>query len=185
MILKICCEFHAVSHSLFGSIDNGSWNGLVAQIMNGEFDTAIPQLTPTTTRRTVLEFTNDFVFQRMILASRPESAHDMNFSTIFVFHPEIWVLILISAAIIASFAGVSIAFKRNYSRNKAIKAYSTDFLDSATVITGQSTASDRFLTTGARVALGILVSNDSCIGRILFGLHSGLPDRERFRTTVS
>ncbi len=46
------------THSDYGTFNNGSWTGLVKGITDGEFDTTIPEVTPTQKRLSVVHFSD-------------------------------------------------------------------------------------------------------------------------------
>ncbi len=106
-------------------------------------------------RQTVLNFTPPFVSHPMILATRPASAHDAPIGEIFVFSPEVWALILLTATVVASFASTTMIFRPSAPRHKSLKVFSETVIESASVFSGQSVADSRVVTISARLAIGI------------------------------
>jgi Ligand-gated ion channel/Ligated ion channel L-glutamate- and glycine-binding site len=60
--LNLSCIFTIVDHYNYGTVINGTPDGLVADIANGTFDTSLPVFTPTITRITAIDF-SDFVME--------------------------------------------------------------------------------------------------------------------------
>ena len=56
-LLALNCKFIVVNHTDYGVINaDKTWNGLIGQILNGDFDTSLPIFNPTEGRRRVLDF---------------------------------------------------------------------------------------------------------------------------------
>src|SRR6202050_5537580 len=57
-ILSVPCKLTAVKHTMYGNNLAGEWQGMVRQIVDGEFDTSMPNFTPTPERLKIIQFSN-------------------------------------------------------------------------------------------------------------------------------
>ena len=87
----------------YGSNVNGSWNGLIGEVVSGRADVAGDYLSITEARMTAVDFVNAFHVTDMIVASKLQLSqlNFLNFEVFSFIRPQFWVLIL-STTLIAS-----------------------------------------------------------------------------------
>ncbi len=90
---------------------------------------------------------------------RPASAHDTAISQIFVFNPEVWGLIVLTAVVVSCFASTTVYFspvqRKTVARKKSLKIYAESVIESASMFSGQSVSESRVFTSSARLAIGV------------------------------
>ena len=59
--LWLAIDLHVAEDGLFGSIVNGTWNGMIGELVAGKADIAISALTSTSKRSSVVDFGNAFL----------------------------------------------------------------------------------------------------------------------------
>ena len=59
--LWLAIDLHVAEDGFFGSVVNGTWNGMIGELVAGKADIAISALTSTSKRSTVVDFGNSFL----------------------------------------------------------------------------------------------------------------------------
>ena len=96
-MLKLVCKFTVVNHTAYGTnlTPDGSWNGMIGQILNGEFDTSLPGFNPTKERVKVLRFSPTHYYDENIFLTNSPTMVSFGTRTIpNVFSWEVWLTIL-------------------------------------------------------------------------------------------
>ena len=103
-IMGLVCQFTVVNHTDYGTnlTPDGSWNGMIGQILNGEFDTSLPAFNPTKERNKVIQFSPTAYYDENILLTNSPTVESFGITTIpKVFGWEVWMTILISVVVLA------------------------------------------------------------------------------------
>ena len=77
--LWLAIDLHVAEDRLFGSIANGSWNGMIGELATGKAEIAFATLTSTTKRSAVVEFGESFLQVTLGILIASNYAAEMNF----------------------------------------------------------------------------------------------------------
>ena len=78
--LWLAIDLHIAEDGLFGSIVNGTWNGMIGELVAGKADIAISALTSTSTRSSVVDFGNSFLHVSLGILVASDYADEMKLS---------------------------------------------------------------------------------------------------------
>lgn len=96
--LKLNCTFHWYENYDYGTVlRNGTSTGMIGAIQRGEFDTSIPDFTPTFDRLRAIDFSNLIDVNDMVLVTRspsPESS-EIDWSGFHAFTWSVWIIFII------------------------------------------------------------------------------------------
>lgn len=110
--LRLNCTFSFYDGQEYGDYDeiSGNITGLLGAIDRGQFDTALPNLTPTYRRAKAMDFSNIFFYATLLMATRAPEENDgsRNFGISFAFHIPIWFALAISLILISLFLSVGL-----------------------------------------------------------------------------
>ncbi|RWS26385.1 glutamate receptor: ionotropic kainate 3-like protein 2, partial [Leptotrombidium deliense] len=104
-ILQFKYEFKEVDDKAYGSLNEttGDWNGMIGEIIRGEADIAIADLTITSKRETAVDFTLPFMNTGIsILFRKPTTKVTTLFSFLSPFSMVVWVYV------VGAYVGVSV-----------------------------------------------------------------------------
>lgn len=94
-----------VKDAKHGSFLNGKWNGMVGEVMSGEADIAVADLTINSKRETAVDFTYPFLNTGIsILYKKPKDKDFSLFSFLDPFSITVWIYML------GAFVGVTVVF---------------------------------------------------------------------------
>ncbi|CAL1283905.1 unnamed protein product [Larinioides sclopetarius] len=104
--LHFTYEINPVKDGSYGKrMDSGEWNGMVGEVMRGEVDLAIADLTITTERIQGVDFTLPFMQTGIsILFKKPTQKVTSLFSFLLPFSGEVWLLVM------AAYTFISISY---------------------------------------------------------------------------
>ncbi|KAK7918673.1 hypothetical protein WMY93_009957 [Mugilogobius chulae] len=90
-------DIYQVSDSKYGSqLSNGSWNGMIGDLINKKADVAVSALTITPERESVVDFSKRYLdYSVGILLRKPVERLDM-FSLLAPFEPSVWACVAAS-----------------------------------------------------------------------------------------
>lgn len=81
-----------VSDGQYGKIQNGSWNGMIRELLDGKADLAIVDLTITKERQSAVDFTHPFMTLGIaIMFKKPKVEKAELFSFLMPFSTEVWL----------------------------------------------------------------------------------------------
>lgn len=96
-------RFKEVDDGKYGVKENGTWTGMIGEVISGKADLAIVDLTITSTREEAVDFTLPFMNTGIsILFKRPTNKATTLFSFLSPFSSDVW------AYVICAYSGVSI-----------------------------------------------------------------------------
>ena len=95
-ILHFKYEFHLVKDGAYGRPDkNGVWNGMMGELIRGEADLAVADLTITSKREDAVDFTHPFMNTGIsILFKKPTKKVTSLFSFLSPFSNIVWIYVL-------------------------------------------------------------------------------------------
>ena len=77
--LWLTIDLHVAEDGFFGSIVNGTWNGMIEELVSGKADMAFATLTSTSKRSTVVDFGESFLHITLGILVASHYADDMKF----------------------------------------------------------------------------------------------------------
>lgn len=94
--LNLNCTFIWNNETDYGDVtENGTGFGLIGAIQRGEFDTAIPILTPTYNRFRAISFSETYNVNELVLLTRAPSralhGQDISWNLVFAFSLTVWI----------------------------------------------------------------------------------------------
>uniref|UniRef100_A0A4D5RB87 Glutamate receptor 1 n=1 Tax=Scolopendra viridis TaxID=118503 RepID=A0A4D5RB87_SCOVI len=103
-ILNFTFEIYAAPNDAYGKkLDNGTWDGMIGEVVYNRSDMALADLTITTTRQEVVDFSTPFINLGIsILFKKPQKEPPALFSFLDPFSIEVWLYMS------AAYIGVSI-----------------------------------------------------------------------------
>lgn len=103
-LLHFKYEFRLVKDGAYGRPDkNGTWNGMIGELIRGEADLAVVDLTITSKRETAVDFTHPFMNTGIsILFKKPTKKVTSLFSFLSPFSNVVWIYVLCAYISISS-----------------------------------------------------------------------------------
>ncbi|MCP3662861.1 MAG: hypothetical protein GY696_10250, partial [Gammaproteobacteria bacterium] len=151
----------AVDHETYGAKINGTWRGLIRQIMDGEFHTSLPVFTPLAERAEVVDFTypvkqNNLVF----LTRKPSGSSAISISPLTVFQLEVWLMMFAVAVAVAGILIIEQLLSHSLSTRTRKNFFLTvpqKFLDVIVVFTGKGSLETHTKTKmhAGKISLGV------------------------------
>ncbi|KAK2192982.1 hypothetical protein NP493_19g11001 [Ridgeia piscesae] len=151
-----------VADSKYGSRDdNGTWNGMVGELVRNEADLAIAPLTITSVRERVIDFSKPFMSLGIsIMISKPTKETPGVFSFLFPLSYEIWM------CVIFAYIGVSVVLFL-VSRFSPFEWHIEDNTDGPTVTNNFTIFNSLWFSLGAFMQQGCDIEPRSMSGRIV------------------
>ncbi|XP_052777930.1 glutamate receptor ionotropic, NMDA 2B-like [Mya arenaria] len=87
--------------SMYGRNVNGSWNGIIGDVVNDVADIMAGAITMTSERLQAVDFTESFYFSSYKMVTNTEENVTPLFAFISPFHPTVWITIIASAISVA------------------------------------------------------------------------------------
>lgn len=98
-------EIKVVSDGQYGKIQNGSWNGMVKELLDWQADLAIVDLTITKERQSAVDFTHPFMTLGIaIMYKKPKLEEAELYSFLMPLSKEVWL------SMWSAYVGISLAF---------------------------------------------------------------------------
>ena len=95
-------DYEIVPNKFYGARVNGSWNGVVGDLISGEIDISVATLTMTTEREEVIDFVAPYFDQSGIsILLRKKEPKQSIFKFMSVLKPEVWLGILGAVIVVA------------------------------------------------------------------------------------
>ncbi|EDV24879.1 uncharacterized protein TRIADDRAFT_25025, partial [Trichoplax adhaerens] len=106
-MLGLDYELYLVEDHQYGArYDNGSWSGLIGQLVEQKADVALADLTISLIRETVADFTVPFLYSHSTaLISNPGQREPDLFQFFFPFKTEVWIALVISSVLVSLLLG--------------------------------------------------------------------------------
>ncbi|KAM7411001.1 hypothetical protein PAMA_021127 [Pampus argenteus] len=91
-------KVHLVKDNRYGAMDsNGTWNGMIGEILRGEADLAVASLTLTSVREQVVEMTTPFMQTGIgFILHKGVASEESTFSLLSPFSTDMWMSLLIA-----------------------------------------------------------------------------------------
>ena len=90
-------ELHLVHDGKYGEeLRNGSWNGMIGELMRGQADIAIAPLTISSERQRVVDFTKPYMDVGVSIMMRIQEKEKNMFSFLIPLQTDIWMCIILS-----------------------------------------------------------------------------------------
>ncbi|XP_063715988.1 glutamate receptor 2-like [Symsagittifera roscoffensis] len=96
--LNLSYEIRLVKDGRYGAKNaDGTWNGMIGELLRGEADVALAPLTITSMRLKVVDFTKPYMTLGIsIMMQKPQSRNDDLFSFLQPLHTEIWLCCILA-----------------------------------------------------------------------------------------
>lgn len=158
---SIRCQYEKAENNMYGTLINGAWVGMVANIADGKYDISHPNFDPNEHRFRMIDFALPIMSSPIILVTRrPDHfGSNVNLLNSLVFHWKVWLTLICLSLHIGLFMS-SVQMARLNS--KWIKSVFTNCINSFDLLSGQSSfrnvtlLSARFLLIFWAVAVLIL-----------------------------
>ena len=90
-------EVHLVHDGLYGEEEtNGSWNGMIGELMRGQADVAVAPLTISSERQRVVDFTKPYMDVGVSIMMKIQDKEENMFSFLIPLQTDIWMCIILS-----------------------------------------------------------------------------------------
>ncbi|MCP3668812.1 MAG: transporter substrate-binding domain-containing protein, partial [Gammaproteobacteria bacterium] len=151
----------AVDHETYGAKTNGTWHGVIRQIMDGEFHTSLPAFTPLAERAEVVDFTYPVMENNLVFLTRkPSGSSAISINPLKVFQPEVWLMTIAVAVAVAGILIIEQLLSHSlsiHSQKNFLLTVPQKFLDAIMVFTGKGSLETHTKTkmpTG-KISLGV------------------------------
>lgn len=129
--LNVSCNFFWASDpNDYGRLVNGSWTGVIGDLVDGRFDTGIPYVFPTPERSLAADFSSAFFVVDQVFVTRMPVRNrlpDLDFSVVFAFNWAVWFCILLSCFtigfLISAFEAERIRIRTQFLSKAYFKAF--------------------------------------------------------------
>lgn len=117
------CRFVEAETTEYGYFENGSWHGILKDIIDGKYNTTFPSFSPTPERSELFDF-SDLVFHLpFVLFTRIAGPLEFSIWNFLVFHWSVWICFLF----LSIFIGTFYAFSESRHKHKLKKVLAKSF----------------------------------------------------------
>lgn len=99
------CIIQEANSTMYGRLLNGTWYGMIGQIIDNTFDISHPNFDPTEQRFQFVDFSLPLTYSPVLLVTRKPTfyGNNVNLLNSLVFHWTVWLCILLFAIYIGLF----------------------------------------------------------------------------------
>lgn len=165
--LKAYCTLSNASNGDYGSYSyvNGTWSGMIGDIMNGLYDISVPGTTITEERAAVVDYSNTvFVWDLLLVSRNDRSTTTFSLVDTLIFNWSVWLCLMAICAVIGIV--IAVAQTSKFDKKLCFNCLS-ECISSFSVISSQSDAS-----TITRTSLRFLLSFWGLSVVIVTGIYS-------------
>ncbi len=150
-IISVQCDFHLENHTNWGSLINGSWDGLLGAVKSEVYDMTVPAFRYDEQRMADFRFTPPVFHLKNIFVTRRSSMSDFDLTKVFVFKPQTWGLILATSCVVATLVVLSGIYKSGQHRTIY---FNGTFFGVSNLFSGQSVPDNLIVGDSARIIVG-------------------------------